>query len=134
MAGHFDPGAHIRYAKAILKEDPDNDQDRLNRRRKEILPSQEHPDNGPIRLTPNAGPSMPCPGAAAIPFQSKGHLMPKSRQRPAKRGTTSLSPMQTGARKPAFDPDHARLPKGPKTGAIAKGGKPMRFPGRAGGR
>lgn len=59
--------------------------------------------------------------------------MPKSKKRPAKHGAKSLLSIAIKPAKPGFDPKQSQMPSGLKTKG-GKGGKPMLFPGRTGGR
>lgn len=64
----------------------------------------------------------------------KGHPMPNSKKPTRKRGITSPLPKAITPAKPGFDPTTSKLPKGRGPGYSKKGGKPMLFPGRTGGR
>lgn len=55
--------------------------------------------------------------------------MPSKKKRPARSGSKTVMPA-----KPRFDPAQGRLPAGIKPAKGGKGGKPMLFPGRTGGR
>lgn len=59
--------------------------------------------------------------------------MPKSKKKPAKRRTESLLSNAINPAKPSIDPKRSQVPSGLKTKG-SKGGKPMLFPGRTGGR
>lgn len=59
--------------------------------------------------------------------------MPRSKKRPAKRGTESLLPNALQRAKSGFDPKQSRLPNG-LNHKVKGGGKPKLFPGRTGGR